>query len=64
MLKLFTTMTLLAMPLLAGHAPADCCKAGTTPCCSEKCCKTSDKCCKGDAHKDCAKKCKDEAPKK
>ena len=65
MLKLFITMTVLALPLLAGPAPVDCCKSGTTPCCSEKCCKTGDKCCKGDAHKDCAKKCKETAaPKK
>ena len=63
----FMVMAILAsLPLLAApSAPADCCKKGKTPCCSEACCKASDHCCKASPSKACAKPCKEEpAPHK
>ena len=60
--KLFLSLAVLSMPLFAATpagADKDCCKAGKTPCCSEKCCKAGAECCKGSEHKGCSKECKD-----
>jgi len=61
MSKFMIVLSLLSLPLLAApSAPADCCKKGKTPCCSEACCKASDHCCKETTPKACPKPCKEE----